>query len=254
MKRVILFVLCFALMAPCAWAVNKPSAVYTHDDMTIGVGETSPNFQIEAMRDVKFIYTPTKDDTAESYTIAFTNGVSMDMTSADGKFSCLYSFDTALAGTEIGISMDAPGFTRCSADITEPLLIELEKPSLSLKTSEQTIIYFDEKGKNKVTEFDVDDTKCPRTFASFVYDDGISLKRSPRIMVTAGTSEETKVIPIPFTRKTDGKSFMRQCTITITNGNSTGGGGSSGGGCNAGLAGLGLGLLALLPFAVRRKR
>lgn len=250
MKRFVLLVLCVALMAPCAWAGDL-KAVYTYDGMD--VEKVSSKLQIEAGREVKFIYSPSTYDTEESYTIIFSNDISMDMTSADGKFSCVYSFDAAWAGNEIGISMDATGFTPCSADIREGWGIEMEPHSLLLTTGQQTIIKFN---NDEVANFEADDSVCPITFATFHYDDGDKgLHRSPRIMVTAGTSEGTKTFIVPFTNKWDStKSFKRQCTITITNGNSTGGGGSSGGGCNAGLAGLGVGLLALLPFAARKKR
>lgn len=251
MKRFVLLVLCVALMASCAWA-GTLSAVYKYDGMD--VEESSSKLQIEAMRDVKFTYTPANGETVESCTIIFSDDISLDMTSADGNFSCVYSFDAAWAGNEIGISMDATGFTPCSADIREGWGIEMEPHSLLLTTGQQTIIKFN---NDEVANFEADDSVCPITFATFHYDDGDKgLHRSPRIMVTAGTSEGTKTFIVPFTNKWDStKSFKRQCTITITNGDSGSGGGSGGGGgCDAGLAGLGVGLLALLSLAARKKR
>ena len=250
MKRVILFVLCFVLMAPCAWAVNKPSAVYTYDDMKVEENTTSSKFQIEAMREVRFTYELSSFETSEDCSIAFTDGTlaSMDV-SGDKQVTCTHTFQTT---GEVGISMDISGSQHLfSADIREGWGIEMEPHSLLLTTGQQTIIKFN---NDEVANFEADDSVCPITFATFHYDDGDKgLHRSPRIMVTAGTSEGTKTFIVPFTNKWDStKSFKRQCTITITNGDSGSGGGSGGGGCDAGLASLGL--LALLPFAARKKR
>lgn len=257
MKRVILFVLCFVLMAPCAWAVNKPSAVYTYDDMKVEEDTTSSKFQIEAMREVRFTYELSSFETSEDCSIAFTDGTlaSMDV-SGDKQVTCTHTFQTT---GEVGISMDISGSQHLfSADISEAMLIEMDRPNLTIKAGdhEQKIIHFNETGDNKVTDFDVDDTHCPSVFASFVYTEGSNnLNMAPRITVAAIADSGTQTVPVYFTHKSDSsRRFKRQCTITITNGDSGSGGGSSGGGCDAGLAGLGLGLLALLPFAARKKR
>ena len=250
MKRFVLLVLCVALMASCAWAGDL-KAVYTYDGMD--VTKASSKFQIEAMRDVKFTYTPASYETAESCTIIFSDDISLDMTSDDGKFSCLYSFDAAWAGNEIGISMDATGFTPCSADITEAWGIELEPVRLTMKTSESNK-RIDFKNSGKVTNWNLNLTYDRSMIqAQDWYDTGLGA--SPRILVSSLTSEGDTTLTVKFTNKWDPtKTFERKCFITITNSGSTGGGGSSGGGCNAGLAGLGVGLLALLPFAARKKR
>ena len=263
MKRVILFVLCFVLMAPCAWAGDQKAgdlkAVYTYDEME--VEKDSGKFRIEAKREVNFIYRLTSLETSEDCSIALTNGINSSMdVSGDQYLVYTCTFPDTDELKELGISVDISGTTKTySADITKGWEIEMDQPNLTIKTGdhEQKIIHFNEMGGNRVTDFDVDDTHCPAVFASFVYTEGSNnWNMAPRITVAAKADSGTQTVPVYFTHKSDSsKSFKRQCTITITNGDSgSGGGGSSGGGCDAGLAGLGLGLLALLPFAARKKR
>ena len=248
MKRVILFVLCFALMASCAWA-GTLSAVYTYDDTE--VTKVSSKFQIEAEREVKFTYELSSFETSEDRSIAFTNGISASMDISGDKY-LVYTCTFPTSG-EVGISMDATYFTPCSADITEGWGIELEPVRLTMKTSESNK-RIDFKNSEKVTNWNLNLTYDRSMIqAQDWYDTGLGA--SPRILVSSLTSEGNATLTVKFTNKWNPtKTFERKCFITITNSGSTGSGGSGGGGCDAGLAGLGVGFLALLPFAARKKR
>ena len=220
MKRFVLLVLCIALMAPCAWAGDL-SAVYTYDGTD--VTKASSELKIEAGREVRFIYKPSSYDTAESYTIAFKGtsvDISMDMMPVGENFSCLYSFDADLSGTEIGISMDAPGFMPCSADITTAWPFELNPPKLTMKTSQTNeIIKFNVKGDDAVSNWNVNlDYSKTMVQASYTYDKGLDI--TPRIAVSSLTSEGDTTLTVKFTNKADSsKSFERRCFITISDTN-----------------------------------
>ncbi|MCR5346744.1 MAG: SYNERG-CTERM sorting domain-containing protein [Fretibacterium sp.] len=248
MKRFILSVLCVALMAPCAWAGGL-SAVYTYDGTD--VVEASSRLQIEAEREVKFIYELSSVETSEDCSIAFTDGTCASMdTSGDKHVVYTHTFPTS---GEVGISMDISGSIKLhSADITEAWPFELNPPKLTMKTgTANQYIKFNTKGSEAVSGWNVD-LNYPKTMvqAQYYYDNGLNI--TPHILVSSLTSEGDATLTVKFTNKADSeKSFERKCFINITGSGSTGGGGGGGGGCSAGLAGLSL--LALLPFAVRRK-
>ena len=247
MKRscLTLSVLCAVLAcADCAWA-GTLSAVYTYDGAEV-TKDTSEFFQIEAKREVQFIYKPGSFETDPTYSITFTDGSSGTMTFSEGNYVCPHTFSQT---GEVGISMNAPGFKPVSADVTEAMPFELANPKMSMKPNE-TNRFVTFNGDANIFNYDVDPVVKPASMAQAAYQ---SMFNPPRVTVTANSTEGTATLTVTFTHRTSGVSFSRVCHITIdeasTESNMSGGG--SGGGCSAGF--VGLGLLALLPVLTRRK-
>jgi Synergist-CTERM protein sorting domain-containing protein len=249
MKRfcLTLFVLCAVVAcAACAWA-GSLSATYTYDGTDVTNDGVSGFFQIEAEREVEFSYEPGSYEGQKSYTISFTDGTSGKMTlNDDGDYICKHKFSKT---GEIGIRIDASGFTPVSADITEANPFELDPVKISMKPNEANrFVKF--KGESSILNYDVDPVIEPAAMAQAAYQSAIN---PPRITVTANSSEGPALLNVTFTNKSTGKSFKRICFINInedsreSNMSNSGGGG----GCSAGFAAIGL--FALLPVLARRK-
>ena len=248
MKRfcLTLFVLCaVAACAACAWA-GSLSAVYTYDGTDVAKDSASGFFQIEAEREVEFVYEPGSYEGQKSYTISFTDGTSGKMTLDDGNYVCKHKFSST---GEIGINIDASGFDTVSADITAANPFELDPVRMSMRPNE-TNRFVTFKGESSILNYDVDPVVKPTSLAQAAYQSAIN---PPRVTVTANSSEGEATLTVTFTNKSTGDSFSRVCFITIDEdsreSNMSNGGG--GGGCSAGFAALGL--FALLPVLARRK-